>query len=86
MVTFICETCNDTLKKQQIDRHCQTKCRSAWHFTCVECGKTFAGFDYKEHNECMTEVQKFQGKFLERQREMKKQQKQEKKEDKQEVQ
>ena len=82
MVVFTCETCYATLKKQQIDKHCETKCRNAWHFTCVECAKTFAGFDYKEHNECMTEVQKYQGQFIERQREMKRQQKEQDKQDK----
>ena len=76
---FICECCGATLKKQQIDRHCETKCRNAWSFTCVECGKTLDGFDYKEHNVCMTEVEKYQGKFLERQRQAKLQAKQDKK-------
>ena len=71
MAVFICECCGATLKKQQIDKHCETKCRSAWAFTCVECTQTFEGFGYKEHNECMTEVQKYQGKFLERQRQEK---------------
>ena len=66
MAVFICEYCGATLKKQQIDRHCETKCPNAWSFTCVECGKTFDGFAYKEHNQCMTEVEKYQGKFLER--------------------
>ena len=68
MVVFTCETCFATLKKQQIDKHCVGKCKHAWAFTCIECGKTFEGFDYKEHNECMTEVQKFQGQFLEKRR------------------
>ena len=67
MAVFICECCGATLKKQQIERHC-FKCRNAWAFTCVECGLTFEGNAYKEHNQCMTEVQKFQGKFLERER------------------
>ena len=71
MAVFICECCGATLKKQQIDRHCQTKCRNAWSFTCVECSKTFDGYEYKEHNQCMTEVEKYQGKFLERQRQAK---------------
>ena len=66
MVTFICESCGATLKKQQIDKHCETRCRNAWHFTCVECTTTLAGFEYKEHDECMTEIQKLQGKFLAR--------------------
>ena len=71
MVVFSCETCYATLKKNQVDKHCETKCRSAWHFTCVECGKTFGGFEYKEHNECMTEVQKYQGIYIQKQRELK---------------
>ena len=82
MAVFICECCGSTLKKQQIDRHCDTKCRSAWAFTCVECGKTLEGFEYKEHNVCMTEVEKYQGKFLERQRLAKLQAKTDKKVDK----
>ena len=66
MVTFICETCHSTIAKKQVEKHCMGKCRDAWHFTCIECSKTLAGYEYKEHNECMTEVQRYQGKFLER--------------------
>ncbi len=84
MVVFNCETCYATLKKNQVDKHCETKCRNAWHFTCVECGKTFAGYEYKEHNECMTEVQKYQGKFIERQRAIKQQEKEKQKQQKEE--
>lgn len=61
MVVFACETCFATLKMQQVDKHCAGKCRDAWGFTCVECGKTFEGYDYKEHKQCMTEVEKYQG-------------------------
>ena len=82
MTVFICECCGATLKKTQIDRHCEFKCKSAWAFTCIECHKTMSGFEYKEHNVCMTEVQKFQGKFLERQRQAKLNAKNEKKIDK----
>ena len=78
MAVFICECCGETLKKQQIDRHCY-KCRMANAFTCVECGTTFEGMSYKEHNQCMTEVEKFQGKFLERQRQAKEHAKKEQK-------
>ena len=56
MVTFTCENCFATLKKQQVDKHCTGKCKDSWFFTCIECGKTFGGYDYKEHNECMTEI------------------------------
>ena len=71
MVVFTCETCFAVLKKQQIDKHCTGKCSNAWHFTCVECGKTFEGYEYKDHNECMTEVQKYQGEFLAKKRQEK---------------
>ena len=69
MVVFICESCGSTLKKQQVDKHCNGPCRNAWAFTCVECMVTLEGYGYKDHNECMTEVQKFQGKFIAKQRE-----------------
>ena len=75
MVTFTCETCYAVLKKNQVDKHCVGKCRNAWAFTCVECAKTFEGYDYKEHNECMTEVQKYQGQFLAKKRQEKAEQK-----------
>ena len=70
MAVFICETCGATLKKQQIERHC-FKCRNAWAFTCVECSNTYEGDAYKNHNQCMTEVEKYQGKWLERERQKK---------------
>ena len=78
MAVFICECCGETLKKQQIERHCY-RCRNAYAFTCVECSMTFEGMQYKEHNQCMTEVEKFQGKFLERQRQAKEHAKKEQK-------
>ena len=61
MAVFTCELCFAILKKNQIDKHCIGKCKDAWAFTCVECGKTLEGYEYKDHNECMTEVQKYQG-------------------------
>ena len=76
MGCFICEACGATLKKQQIDKHCETRCRNAWNFTCVECLVTLPGFEYKTHDLCMTEVEKFQGKFLAQMREDKEQSKQ----------
>ena len=75
MVSFTCESCYCVLKKSQVDKHCVGKCRNAWGFTCVECGKTFEGYDYKDHNECMTEVQKYQGQFLAKKRQEKQEQK-----------
>ena len=75
MVQFICEECGETLKKKQVDRHCESVCRNGWYFTCLECNKTFAGFEYTEHNECMTEKEKFQGHFLRKKEQQKRQEK-----------
>eukprot|EP00389_Voromonas_pontica_P002880 GDKH01004276.1.p1 GENE.GDKH01004276.1~~GDKH01004276.1.p1 ORF type:complete len:88 (+),score=10.22 GDKH01004276.1:156-419(+) len=63
MVSFTCESCHEVLKKNKIDKHCQTKCRSAWYFTCIDCSKTFEGFAYAEHNSCMTEEERYWGQF-----------------------
>lgn len=79
MVVFICEACGATLKKQQVDRHCGQCKKGAWNFTCVECMLTFEGFDYQKHTQCMTEVQKFQGKFIQKQRDEKERAKQDQK-------
>ena len=78
MVVFTCESCFATLKKQQVDKHCSGKCRNAWAFTCIECHKTFEGFDYKDHTCSMTEVEKYQGQFLQKRRDEKEKAKQEK--------
>ena len=78
MVVFTCELCFATLKKQQIDKHCASKCRNAWAFTCIECHKTFEGFDYRDHTCSMTEVEKYQGQFLAKRRVEKEKAKQEK--------
>lgn len=54
MVTFTCDLCQESLRKAFVDRHCETKCRNAWTFTCVDCNKTFEGFAYKDHNSCIS--------------------------------
>ena len=79
MAVFTCEQCGATLKKQQVERHCAGgKCAGAWYFTCIECLVTLEGYDYKEHNICMTEVDKYQGKFIEKVRVEKQKAKEEK--------
>jgi len=59
MVSFVCEVCQDVVKKNQIDNHCRQKCPSSWNFTCVDCNQCFAGFDYSQHNSCITEAEKY---------------------------
>ena len=79
MVTFVCDVCGDTIKKNKVDKHCATKCRDAWNFTCLECGKVFAGYEYDQHTSWITEVEKYQGHFIEKQKEKKRKQKEEEK-------
>ncbi|CAN0173363.1 unnamed protein product, partial [Hapterophycus canaliculatus] len=42
MVYFVCESCNETLKKAQVDRHLYS-CKNCWGVTCVDCNFTFEG-------------------------------------------
>lgn len=63
MVSFTCDLCQDVIKKKNVDKHCETKCRNAWRFTCLTCNQTFEGFDYQNHNSCITEEQKYFGRF-----------------------
>ncbi|EAK88816.1 cell growth-regulating nucleolar protein, metal binding domain at N-terminus [Cryptosporidium parvum Iowa II] len=63
MVSFVCGNCQDVLKKNKVDSHCVGKCRDAWEFTCIDCNFTFEGFDYKSHNSCITEKEKYCGKL-----------------------
>ncbi|KAH8581683.1 cell growth-regulating nucleolar [Cryptosporidium sp. chipmunk genotype I] len=64
MVSFVCGNCQDVLKKNKVDSHCVGKCRDAWEFTCIDCNSTFEGFDYKSHNSCITEEEKYCGKLV----------------------
>eukprot|EP00922_Rhytidocystis_sp_ex-Travisia-forbesii_P000056 GHVS01000096.1.p1 GENE.GHVS01000096.1~~GHVS01000096.1.p1 ORF type:complete len:226 (-),score=10.81 GHVS01000096.1:182-859(-) len=67
MVSFTCGVCQDVVKKNQIDKHCsRAQCASAWHFTCIDCNKTFEGYDYQSHNSCISEEDKYYGKFAKR--------------------
>lgn len=58
MVTFTCDLCNESLKKNKVDQHCW-KCR-AESVSCVDCGVVFWGDDYKGHTECITEAEKYE--------------------------
>jgi len=60
MVSFSCEGCNDTMVKKKVAPHINW-CQSA--VTCIDCGKTFDGQTFKQHNQCMTEDEKYQGKL-----------------------
>ena len=65
MVTFVCQECDRTLKKNQIERH--TQCRPL-AVICIDCSTTFYGQDYKAHTSCLTEQQKYFGEFAKKQK------------------
>ena len=41
MVFFICNACNESLKKNQVGKHYQQKCRRCEFLSCIDCGKEF---------------------------------------------
>eukprot|EP00029_Vermamoeba_vermiformis_P012930 TRINITY_DN7875_c0_g1_i1.p1 TRINITY_DN7875_c0_g1~~TRINITY_DN7875_c0_g1_i1.p1 ORF type:complete len:211 (-),score=71.67 TRINITY_DN7875_c0_g1_i1:30-662(-) len=58
MVSFICDQCQDTVKKPKLDRHRQ-QCYGA-SFTCVDCNQYFSGTSYRDHITCISEAEKYQ--------------------------
>lgn len=60
MPSFVCDRCQETLKKAKLDSHKQY-CRQS-SFSCIDCYKSFKGDDYRAHTSCITEVQKYHGK------------------------
>lgn len=62
MVVFSCGQCGEALKKAQVEKHYQTRCRKNNVFSCIDCGKDFWGTDYEQHTKCITEAEKYSGK------------------------
>ena len=76
MVYFICQGCQETLKKPAVRKHVQGRCRGAF-MTCVDCGACFHTNDatkddpdaecnfgcahFDTHNQCISEEKKYQG-------------------------
>lgn len=60
MVFFVCEGCNETLKKNKVDAHA-ARCRNCWAVSCVDCSVVFEGNDYAAHTSCVSEAQKYEG-------------------------
>ncbi|XP_028303175.1 cell growth-regulating nucleolar protein [Gouania willdenowi] len=64
MVFFTCNACGESLKKAQVEKHVNM-CRGCQVLSCIDCGKDFWGEDYKNHNKCISEDQKYGGKGYE---------------------
>lgn len=61
MVSFVCDQCQQTIKKPKIVQHfssCYTNTVS-----CIDCSESFNQYDVQSHNSCVTEAQKYQGKL-----------------------
>ena len=58
MVFFNCEACNETLKKNQVEKHF-FKCRTS-RVTCIDCSVTFYGNDFAAHTSCISEAEKYE--------------------------
>ena len=59
MVFFVCDACNETVKKNAVEKHCIS--RDCWSLSCVDCSVSFEGDEYKKHTSCISEAQKYQG-------------------------
>ena len=58
MVFFVCEGCNESLKKNQVDKHA-SRCHNCYAVTCVDCNVTFYGDDFRAHTSCISEAEKY---------------------------
>jgi cell growth-regulating nucleolar protein len=60
MVSFVCDSCQTTLKKNKVPTH--FGCRNTT-FSCVDCCGTFTLESHRAHTECISEAEKHQGKL-----------------------
>ena len=59
MPVFICENCNETLRRNKVATH---NCgRNCWYLSCMDCNKRFGGDEYLAHTSCVTEAERYQG-------------------------
>ncbi|KAJ2143335.1 hypothetical protein GGH19_003122 [Coemansia sp. RSA 1807] len=61
MVSFVCNACQETLKKPKLDMHAN-RCHYA-SFSCIDCSVDFVGTSYRQHTSCISEAEKYEGKL-----------------------
>ena len=59
MVSFVCDYCQETIKKPKLEAH-KSRCRYA-QFSCIDCSVSFQGTEYRAHTSCISEAEKYQG-------------------------
>ena len=60
MVFFVCEGCNETLKKNQVAKHVARGGKCSRAFSCVDCSATFTSVNYSNHTSCISEAEKYE--------------------------
>ena len=63
MVSFTCNACGQTVRKNQVEKHYQSNCPNCEVLSCIDCGKDFYGEEYSTHTSCISEAEKYQGKL-----------------------
>ncbi|RKP35632.1 the N-terminal zinc finger domain of cell growth regulating nucleolar protein Lyar [Dimargaris cristalligena] len=58
MVSFVCNVCQETLKKNRLEQHFN-RCYNA-QYSCIDCSTDFYGTDYRQHTSCISEAEKYQ--------------------------
>jgi len=63
MVSFICDACQETVRKNKVDTHV-TRCPDSWKLSCIDCMRAFEGEAYRSHTSCISEAEKYEGKLF----------------------
>eukprot|EP00179_Madagascaria_erythrocladioides_P029819 CAMPEP_0198354596 /NCGR_PEP_ID=MMETSP1450-20131203/115922_1 /TAXON_ID=753684 ORGANISM="Madagascaria erythrocladiodes, Strain CCMP3234" /NCGR_SAMPLE_ID=MMETSP1450 /ASSEMBLY_ACC=CAM_ASM_001115 /LENGTH=75 /DNA_ID=CAMNT_0044060887 /DNA_START=7 /DNA_END=231 /DNA_ORIENTATION=+ len=63
MPSFVCDGCQDTCTKGKIAAH-RRRCGDAHVMSCADCNETFYGDEVIKHTSCVTEKEKYAGKYL----------------------
>lgn len=61
MVWFVCDSCQSTMKKNKVEQHAWS-CGN-YSVSCVDCSVSFPENEFKNHSQCVTEAEKYQGKL-----------------------
>lgn len=56
MVSFVCDACQSTLKKNKVSAHAR-QCHS-WSYSCIDCSTTFSMDELVHHTQCVSEAEK----------------------------
>lgn len=63
MVVFTCNHCGESLKKNHVEKHFNSRCRNNSIFiSCMDCFKDFDKESFNTHIQCVTEAERYSGK------------------------